>query len=246
MTATFTVWPAIDLRGGRVVRLSQGRDDARTEYGDDPVAVAESFVADGTQALHVVDLDAAFGDGSGRGHIARICAAVGDRVRVQVGGGVRSDADVEELLGRGVARVVVGSAAVERPAWVGELVARWGADRIIVGLDARDGDVKVRGWVDGSGRRAEELAAELAALGAGETVYTNIARDGMLGGADIDGSVALARAGLRVVVSGGVATLDDVREAARRAGEGLGGIIVGRALYEGRFTVAQALEAARC
>jgi phosphoribosylformimino-5-aminoimidazole carboxamide ribotide isomerase len=241
----FTLWPAIDLRHGRVVRLSQGRDDARTEYGDNPAAVAASFVADGASAVHVVDLDAAFGDGNNRAAIAEIVRTVGPAVRVQVGGGVRDDAAVDELLGWGVARVVVGSAAVERPGWVAELVARHGAERIIIGLDARDGEVRLRGWVAGSGRHVSDVAREMADAGATETVFTNIANDGMLTGPDLAASLEVAQSGLRVVVSGGVGQLDDVAAAYARRNEGLAGIIVGRALYEGRFTVAQALGVCR-
>lgn len=239
----FTLWPAIDLRFGRVVRLAQGSDDARTEYGDNPAAVAAQFVADGARAIHVVDLDAAFGDGNNRAVIAEICRTVGSDVRVQVGGGVRDDAAVDELIGWGVARVVVGSAAVERPGWVADLVARHG-ERIIVGLDARDGEVRLRGWVAGSGRLVEDVAREMAAAGVGETVFTNIANDGMLNGPDIAASLRVAACGLRVVVSGGVGNLDHIAEAATHTKSGIAGIIVGRALYEGCFSVAEALEVA--
>jgi phosphoribosylformimino-5-aminoimidazole carboxamide ribotide isomerase len=141
LPADFTVFPAIDLRHGRVVRLAQGRDDARSDYGLDPVEVARSFQAAGARALHLVDLDAAFGDGDNRAVIARVLDAVD--LPVQVGGGVRSDEAFEALASLGVAAAIIGSAAVEDPSWVGRLVERWG-DRVIVGIDARDGDVKLR------------------------------------------------------------------------------------------------------
>ncbi len=242
MSGAFTVFPAIDLRRGRVVRLSQGRDDAQTAYGDDPVAVATSFVEAGATALHVVDLDAAFGDGAQREVIGRIVDAAG--VPVQVGGGVRDDAAADALLAVGVSRVIVGSAAVERPEWLGALVSRLG-ERVVVGIDARDGEVKLRGWVEGGGRSALEVASDVAARGVREVIYTDIARDGMLGGPDIAGSRELAeQAGVRVIVSGGVSGAGDIAAAAV-AGDGVVGVIVGRALYEGCVDVAGALRAAR-
>lgn len=239
----FRVFPAIDLRHGRAVRLQEGRPDAETAYSDDPVATARAFAEAGAQVLHVVDLDAAFGTGDNREIIARVAATLS--IPIQVGGGVRSDADVAALLDAGVHRVIVGSAAVENPDWVGSLVERHGADRIVVGIDARDGDVKTRGWLEGSSRSALEVARDMCARGATEAVYTNIANDGMLGGIDLEGTLALARdSGLRLIVSGGVGGAEDVRAAARSAGEFLSGIIVGRALYEGRLSVPEALKAA--
>jgi phosphoribosylformimino-5-aminoimidazole carboxamide ribotide isomerase len=239
----FTIFPAIDLRRGRVVRLQQGRDDAQTSYGDDPVAVAEQFEQAGAQYLHVVDLDAAFGDGDNREAIARIVAAV--RMPVQVGGGVRNDAAVDALLSQGVRRVIIGSAAVEQPAWVADVVARVGAASVVVGIDARDGEVKLRGWVQGGGRSVTDVARDMAAAGVRTVVYTDIARDGMLTGPDTAGSAALAAAsGLQVVVSGGVGALEHLLAAAA-AGPGIDGVIVGKALYEQRFTLQQALGVTR-
>lgn len=239
----FQVFPAIDLRHGRAVRLEEGRPDAETAYSHDPVATARAFAAAGAEVLHVVDLDAAFGDGENRALIGAIATAVA--IPVQVGGGVRSDADVDALFALGVARVIVGSAAVENPPWVGALVEQHGAERIVIGIDARDGEVRTRGWLEGSARSALEVARDMHARGATQAVYTDISRDGMLGGTDLEGTVALARdSGLQLIVSGGVASAEDVRAAAERAGEGLAGIIVGKALYEGRITLAQALEAA--
>lgn len=240
----FDIFPAIDLRGGRVVRLEEGRDEAQKAYGEDPVEQARAFEAAGAQHLHVVDLDAAFGDGDHREVIAAIVEAVA--IPVQVGGGLREDGIVDAMLDSGVSRVIIGSAAVERPEWVDELVGRCGAERIVAGIDARDGEVRTRGWVEGSGQRAEEVAARMAASGVRTLIYTNIARDGMLSGPDIEASARLAKAaGVEVIVSGGVGTLDHIRDTMRSAYRGLSGIIVGKALYEERFTLKEALEATR-
>lgn len=239
LPSRFTVFPAIDLRRGQVVRLTQGRDDQRSEYGLDPVETARAFEAAGARALHVVDLDAAFGDGTNRDVIRAIVDAVG--VPVQVGGGVRDDASFDALMQAGVAAAIVGSAAVEDPAWVSRLVARHG-DRVVVGIDARDGDVKLRGWVDGSARSALDVASDMAARGVARVIYTNIANDGMLGGCDLAGSIALAQAtGMGIVVSGGVGTLADIEGAAAAAGQGIVGVIVGRAIYEKRVRVDDAV-----
>lgn len=241
----FTLWPAIDLRFGQVVRLEQGRDASTTVYGTDPLATATSFVGQGATALHMVDLDAAFGDGSNLAIIAEVARQLGDQVRIQAGGGIRNDEVAAALLEAGVHRVVVGSAAVENPAWVQKLVERWGAERIVVGLDARDREVRLRGWVGSSGRDVCELARELAGRGLRHTVFTNIARDGMLAGPDLELSAEVARCGLQVVVSGGVGSLDDVAQTFGRRREGFSGVIVGRALYEQRFGLGQALQVCR-
>lgn len=235
------LFPAIDLRGGRVVRLAQGEAGRETPYGDDPSAQAVLFLDAGATWLHVVDLDRAFGTGDNDAAIAAILDRVGGRARVQVGGGVRDVARAERLFALGASRVVIGTAAVDRPALVGEIVRLGGGARVAVGIDARDGLVAVRGWVETSALRAEELAERVAGDGAGAIVHTDIARDGMLVGPDIEGSRALqARAGIPVVASGGIGGLDDLR-AVRTAG--LGGAIVGRALYEGKFTLGDALAA---
>ncbi len=238
----FALYPAIDLRRGRVVRLTQGQDDATTIYDLDPVSVARSYVDAGAECLHLVDLDAAFGDGNNREVIRAVVRALG--VPVQVGGGVRSDEAARELLDAGVARVIVGSRAAEDPAWVADLVKQFG-EQIVAGIDARDGQVMLRGWVEGAGRSATDVARDMASAGIRTVIYTNIANDGMLSGPDFAGSAALARAsGLGVIVSGGVGSLDDVRQAA--AGDTpFDGLIIGKALFEGRFTMAQAMEASR-
>jgi phosphoribosylformimino-5-aminoimidazole carboxamide ribotide isomerase len=231
------LFPSIDLRRGRVVRLHQGDFARETVYGDDPVAVARSYADAGATWIHVVDLDASRRDGSNRDAIVAVAGAVD--VPVQAGGGVRD----ASLLEAGVARVVLGSAAVDDP----DLVARMAAahpGRVVVGLDHRDGEVRVRGWEEGSGRRLHDLVAELAVPGVAAFVVTDISRDATLAGPDLDGYAALLGATtVPVVSSGGVGTLADLEALAALevAGRRLAGAIVGKALYEARFTLADAL-----
>lgn len=234
------LYPAIDVCAGRVVRLAQGDYDAVTVYGDDPVAVARSFADAGATWIHVVDLDAArSGSPVNRPMVAAIAAALNGRAQVQTGGGVRSVADVEELADAGVARVVMGSAAVRDPQLVVEAAK---VVSVAVGLDHRHGEVAVQGWTQESGLSLE--AALDRYPDASAFVVTDITRDGMLAGPDIDGLAAAARrAPAPVIASGGVATLDDL--VALAAVPGIAGVITGKALYEGRFTVAEALEVLR-
>ncbi len=226
-----------------MVRLSQGEAARQTVYGDDPAAVAETFVGLGATWLHLVDLDRAFGEGDNGAVVRGVVEAVGSRVRIQLGGGVRSIGHLKEALDLGVARVVVGTAAALDFAFVPAALAAAGPGRLAVGIDARAGLVAVRGWTEASTLRAEELVGRVVAEGVETVVYTDISRDGMLQGPDIEGAVALRRAGVAVITSGGVSTLDDLRAVCTA---GLAGAIVGRALYEGRFGLADALEAARC
>jgi phosphoribosylformimino-5-aminoimidazole carboxamide ribotide isomerase len=241
--AAFTLFPAIDLRGGRCVRLRQGEADRETVYGDDPLAVARSYAEAGAEWVHVVDLDAAFGTGSNRALIRALVDAT--PLRVQTGGGLRGEADLTELLEGGAARAVIGTAAIENPALVRRAVERWGADRIAVGLDARGRTPAARGWKEESATDLFALAASLVALGARTIVHTDIARDGMLAGPNLELSAALAEAsGAEVIVSGGMSGMDDV-DAAAAAGRGIAGAIIGRALYEGRIDLAEAVRRSR-
>ena len=233
--------PAIDLRHGRVVRLSQGEATRQTVYGEDPVAVAARFADQGATWVHVVDLDRAFGEGENLALVRRIVAAVGGRTRVQLGGGLRTLERVREGLDQGVDRVVIGTAAALDPPVVPAAVAAAGVERIAVGIDARDGRVAIRGWTETSQLTADSLARRVVGEGVRTVIYTDVARDGMLTGPDVEGARRLQLAGARVIASGGVAGLEDIR-AVREAG--LAGAIVGRALYEGRFTLPDALEAA--
>jgi phosphoribosylformimino-5-aminoimidazole carboxamide ribotide isomerase len=234
------LFPAIDIRQGQVVRLAQGEAARLTVYAEDPCAVAERFAAEGARWIHVVDLDRAFGFGDNAGPVRRIAERVGARVKLQLGGGFRSAELIEEGLALGVERVVVGTAAARDPALVGQALARVGAGRLAVGIDARDGIVAVRGWTESTGERAETLAARVIAAGVKTLICTDITRDGMLSGPDVAGCAAVQRLGADVIVSGGVATIEDLR-AVRDAG--LAGVIAGRAIYEGRFTVREALAA---
>jgi len=230
----FDLYPSIDLRGGRVVRLHQGDFERETVYGDDPIAVARSFEAAGAHWIHVVDLDAARRDGSNRELVIAIAAAVD--VPVQTGGGVRDGS----LLDEGVERVVVGSAAVEDPQLVRAMAERW-PNRVAVGLDHWDGEVRVRGWEEGSGRQLLDVAAELALPGVAAFVVTDISRDATLSGPDLDGLKHMQTStSVPVIASGGVGTLDDL--GALRS-LGVAGAIVGKAIYEGRFTVEEAVRA---
>ncbi len=232
--------PAIDIRQGQVVRLAQGETARATVYADDPAAVAERFATEGARWIHVVDLDRAFGIGDNAEAVRRIVDRVGERVRVQIGGGFRSVDLIDQALGLGAARVVVGTAAARDPGLVGRAVARVGADRLAAGIDARAGIVAVRGWTESTGEPVAALASRVIAAGITTLICTDIARDGMLSGPDVAGCAALQSLGAGVIVSGGVATLDDLR-AARDAG--LAGAIAGRAIYEGRFTVREAVSA---
>lgn len=245
MTVPVELYPAIDVRDGRCVRLYQGDYDRETVYGDDPVAQARAFAADGAPWIHVVDLDAArTGDPRNRSVVAAVAAAVD--VPVQAGGGVRDDGAADALLTGGVRRVVVGTAALDDPDWVRRLAARY-PGRVAIGLDARGRDVAVRGWVEGSGHDLVEVARRFDDAGVAALVVTEIGRDGTLAGPALDQLAdVLAATRLDVVASGGVGTLDDLRALAGLdvGGRRLSGAIVGRALYEGAFALADALKVA--
>jgi phosphoribosylformimino-5-aminoimidazole carboxamide ribotide isomerase len=241
VSGSITLFPAIDLRRGACVRLEQGSAERETLYSTDPFAIAEQFAAAGAEWLHVVDLDAAFGDGSNRDLVRRLAAAT--PLKVQTGGGLRSEKDVAEVLDGGVARAVIGTAAVENPDLVARVVERWGADRVAVGLDARGRHPAVRGWREGSSVDLFDLAARLTAAGVRTLIYTDITRDGMLAGPNVETSAELAEhTGAEVVVSGGVGDLGHLEEIAGRRHPGIVGVIVGKALYERKFGVAEALE----
>jgi phosphoribosylformimino-5-aminoimidazole carboxamide ribotide isomerase len=240
-----TIYPALDIKGGRCVRLSQGRADAETVYSDEPVAVAAGFRAAGSEWVHVVDLDGAF-DGEPRnlGAVERI---VGLGLRVQLGGGMRTRASVEKALAMGVARVVIGTRAAESEPFISDLVAAFG-DRIAVGIDARNGNVAVKGWVDTTATTALGLARRMDALGVATLVHTDVATDGMLGGPNFAAQEAMLDAvRARVVASGGVGRREDVIRLVEAGGTrpNLDGVIVGKALYEGRVSLADLLGIAR-
>lgn len=231
------LYPAIDLLGGKVVRLRQGEYNDTTVYGDDPVAVARSFVEQGATWVHMVDLDAAkSGEPVNRAVIAAVVAALNGQALVQVGGGVRNITDARTLAELGVSRVVMGSAAVASPSLVEE-VSKIVA--VSVGLDHRDGIAATHGWTESSGKSVFELLDMFPTASA--FVITDISRDGMLVGPDVDGlTEAVRRTTIPVIASGGVGSLEHVRQLINVSG--LNGVIVGKALYEGKFTVAEAVE----
>lgn len=229
--------PAIDLRGGRVVRLVQGDYDRETVFSDDPVATAERWVAAGATRLHLVDLDgAAAGCPVNLAAVRAIRGAVG--VPIQFGGGVRTLETVDRLFAEGIERAIVGTAAIERPAFLHDVGARFGA-RVALGIDARDDVVAVRGWRETSSRTVEELARAARQAGVGWLVVTDIVHDGAYGGTNLATLQTAAReSGLPVIAAGGIATLDHLR-AVRDVGAA--GAIVGRAIYDGTLDLRAAL-----
>ena len=239
------LFPAIDLKDGACVRLRRGEMDQATVYSDDPAAQARAWQDAGCGWLHVVDLDGAFAGRAVNGAaVAAILAAA--RVPVQLGGGIRDMAGVERWLSEGVTRVILGSAAVKTPALVAE-ACRAFPGRVAVGIDARDGMVATEGWAETSSLAAVDLGRRVQDVGAAAVIYTDIARDGMLSGLNLPGTVALAQAlSVPVVASGGVGSVADIAalaEAARGVPGKIEGVIVGRALYDGRVSAAEALAA---
>jgi len=233
------VIPAVDIKGGRCVRLRQGRAEEETVFGEDPVAMARRWQEDGAEYLHVVDLDGAFeGTPENMELVKGILSAL--QIKVEVGGGLRTDEVIAELLGAGADRVVVGTRAVESVEWVGQLAQKY-PKRIAVGIDVRRGRVATHGWVEDSGLTPVELVERLAGMPLGAYIYTDVLRDGTNTGPNVPAIQHFAAVtDVPVVASGGVSSLDDLR---RLAPIGLEGVIVGRALYDGRFTLPEALEA---
>ncbi len=240
----FTIYPAIDLRNGSVVRLEHGDPDRQTIFGADPAEVAENWVESGATWLHVVNLDGAFDQTSSvNTRLLSDIASMG--AKVQFGGGLRTLKDVAQALSRGASRVVLGTAAVEDPDLLETLVRRFGADQVAVGIDALHGRVRTHGWTAEASLAPEVLGLQMRALGITRIIYTDINRDGVLSGVNSQAASRLAQAtSMRVIASGGVATLDDVRSAVSQAPRGVDGLIIGRALYDGRVSLGDALEVA--
>jgi phosphoribosylformimino-5-aminoimidazole carboxamide ribotide isomerase len=244
------VFPAIDLRHGRCVRLRQGRAEDETVYDDDPAAVARRWVAQRAEWLHVVNLDGAFGETASQSsrpinlrRLEEIHTAVPE-TPIQFGGGMRSLFDVETALGLGAARVILGTVAVRNPELVAEAIGRFGAERIVAGIDAHDGQVATHGWLETSDVTAVALGRAMRARGVIRAVYTDIARDGMLTGVNVEATALLAReTGLRVIASGGVASLEDLRRL--KAMGNIEGVIIGQALYTGALALWDAIRTAR-
>src|SRR5689334_2344851 len=234
------LFPAIDLKNGEAVRLEQGDMARATVFHRDPAAQAKVFETQGFEYLHVVDLDGAFaGKPMNAQAVDRILGAI--RIPLQLGGGVRDMATVEAWLGKGVSRVIIGTAAVRDPSLVKEAAKKF-PDRVVVGLDARDGKVAVAGWAETSEVTALEIARRFEDAGVAAIIYTDIARDGLLKGLNLDATIALAdRISIPVIASGGLASIEDVKAMLAPHARKLAGAIAGRALYDGRLDPAAAL-----
>jgi phosphoribosylformimino-5-aminoimidazole carboxamide ribotide isomerase len=237
------VIPAIDLKNGLCVRLRQGRKSEITVYNENPVEVAKGFASAGAEMIHVVDLDGAFNDADSpnRSVLRRIVDSVD--VPIEFGGGIRSLEDVQQLCDAGVARVVLGTLAAESPAALTDFINSFSA-KICVGIDARDGRVMTRGWEAATTVMAVDLARSVAECGVERIIYTDIARDGTMGGPNIEQTLAVARsANVRVTASGGISSLDDIKRLRDAGDSRLDSIIVGKALYEGKFKLEEAISA---
>lgn len=237
------IFPAIDLKGGQVVRLAEGDMARATVYADDPAAQARSFAALGAEWLHVVDLDGAFaGEGRNVAAVEAIVAAFPGKV--QLGGGIRNRQSIERWLSLGVERVVMGTAALEDPALVRDAAAAH-AGRIVVAVDAKGGMVATRGWADVSTLAVADLAKQFEDAGVAALLFTDVGRDGMLKGVNLEATVELAKATtLPVIASGGVADIRDIEALKANARHGIEGVICGRAIYDGRLTLGDALRMA--
>ena len=238
------IYPAIDIRGGRCVRLTEGRFDAETVFADDPAEMALKWAGLGAEFLHLVDLDGALaGEGKNVPVIQRILKSVS--IPVQLGGGIRNLETIEKLLELGVTRLILGSAAVKNPELVAEACKKY-PGHIAVGIDAKNGEVAIEGWGQGSGVAATELAKKMASFGVETIIYTDISRDGMLSGVNVEATAALARAcGVPIIASGGVASLDDIRRVTAVEGDGVQGCIIGKAIYTGAVDLKEALALAK-
>jgi phosphoribosylformimino-5-aminoimidazole carboxamide ribotide isomerase len=235
---SLTIYPAIDMRGGKCVRLLQGDYAQETIYGDSPFTMAQSFALEGAEWIHMVDLDGAK-EGLRVNDRFVIEAAQKLNVKIQIGGGIRSEEDILHYLEKGVDRVIIGSIAVAKPDFALSMVKKYGVN-IAVGIDAKNGYVATHGWLDTSATKALELGKRFADAGAATFIFTDIATDGTLAGPNIDAVCEMADVtGKNVIASGGVSSLADLRAIATR---GISGAIVGKALYENRFTLKEALE----
>jgi phosphoribosylformimino-5-aminoimidazole carboxamide ribotide isomerase len=232
------IYPAIDLRGGQVVRLKEGDPNRQTVFSDDPISTARRWMDEGAAWLHMVNLDGAFADQNANGLILEQVAKLG--VPVQFGGGLRRLEDMQRAIDQGAARIVLGTVAVQQPELVIEAVTRWGAEQICVGLDARDGKVTTHGWQSVSEVTPAELGRIMAAQGVRHALYTDVNRDGALTGVNVESTAELARqTDLQVIASGGVGSIEDIR---RLVATGVvSGAIIGMALYEGRVQLREAL-----
>lgn len=241
---TLTLYPAIDLRQGQVVRLQLGDPQRQTVFDHDPLAAAQRWLAAGAEWLHVVNLDGAFAE-TGRANWQVLPRITATGANVQFGGGIRDMEAIDDAFQAGVRRVVLGTAAVEQPELLRKAIGKYGEEALAVAIDARDGIVRTRGWQAGTALAPAELARQMRDLGVRTIIYTDISRDGVLSGVNVAATAELAESSsMDVIASGGVAALADVRRvlAARQAG--VSGLIIGRALYDGRLDLRQALAVA--
>ncbi len=238
----FTIFPAIDLRNGRVVRLEHGDPEKETVFGTNPVKMAQKWIDTGAKWLHVVNLDGAL-DEAGAANWAALPAICQLEVKVQFGGGIRTLDDVARALDAGAKRVILSTVAIENPDLVSDAVEKYGKNKILVGIDARNGRVKTRGWQRDTAMNPVELGKEMKERGIKTIIYTDIGRDGVLSGVDVQATVQLSQVtGLQVIASGGVASIEDIRRCHAQAEHGIVGVITGRAIYDGRVDLEEAFE----
>jgi phosphoribosylformimino-5-aminoimidazole carboxamide ribotide isomerase len=239
------IFPAIDLAGGNCVRLLQGRREDETIYDNDPVHIARQWEEQGASWLHLVDLDGAF-DGKSKNGPAIQSIVSSIKIPVQLGGGIRSLKSIETLLKKGCARVILGTVVVENPGMVRESILSFGADKIVVGIDARDGMVAVRGWTEQIKTTALDMGKRMTDMGVKIFVYTDISRDGMLSGPNLSALRTFADSmNGQVIASGGISSLDDVSAISNLREHGITGMITGKALYEKKFSLREALALVR-
>jgi phosphoribosylformimino-5-aminoimidazole carboxamide ribotide isomerase len=248
------IFAAIDLKNGQCVRLTQGDPQTETVYGNDPAAIAETWEEIGVDWLHVVNLDGAFGNPEKSAKNIDALQAILDRVTtpVQFGGGLRSPGDIEQALNMGVSRVIIGSMAADRPRQMLDVLGHFGPEQIVLGLDVKDGKVATHGWRQLAETDALGLVQLIQTAGLTHVIYTDISRDGMLSGINMEATVALARAGnsttstrcFKVIASGGVAGIEDVKQVKAVEQEGIEGLIIGKALYTGAVDLAEAMRVA--
>lgn len=239
------IYPAIDLKEGQCVRLVQGKAENKTVYSSDPASMARSFQDQGAEWLHIVDLDGAFQGKSGNLSTIKQIAA-GITIPFQVGGGLRQQEDVEKLLEMGASRVIIGTRAVTSPDFIEDLLLRFGPEKIILGLDARDGMVAIEGWVEKSSLQALDFARQMQGLGIQTAIYTDVSRDGLLQGPNLEAIRQMAElSGLKIIASGGVSTVDNIRQLKEMESLGVSGAIIGKALYDGKIALKDALQAAK-
>ena len=238
------IYPAIDLKDGQCVRLVQGRVENKTVYSDAPATVARSFQEQGASFLHIVDLDGAF---QGSPHNLKAIEAIAAAIDIsfQVGGGLRQLSDVEKLLALGASRVIIGTRAVSHPDFIANLLDKFGPERIVLGLDAKEGMVAVEGWVSTSSVTAIDFALQMKALGIQTAIYTDVSRDGLLQGPNLAAIKEMAcSTGLDIIASGGVSSLDNIRALKELENDGVSGAIIGKALYDGKISLLDALKEA--